>query len=229
MIKFSDVIKANGRFWYVLVVCVLIGFAIFFGVAASKDTYSATATMAIERNTETFTEGDTISVSEVEKQFKEMEVKIKHPDFSAKVIQDLYSVDRGFASKLDPISLSKAITLTYNKGTSFFEIKIEYSDKFELEMLINAVKKQVQKEYETRYPVESSKTALNEIYSTQIMTNPNKKALYSFLGILAGIVLSEIIITCILAFNPYAEDKEILERETELKVIANLSKVRRNK
>ena len=212
MIKFTDVIKANGKFWYVLVACIIICFGVIFGFTYSRSSYQASTTLTIEKNPNV--ENASISSAEVDNHIKRINVTIYSQEFITKLIYNIGKNNLSLANKIDMDYIKGNLKMEYKKGENFFKISIVNSNDKDARLIINETSKLIKSEYQQKYPIDSANSKVETLLNTQVEQNANKNIVYAIIGILVGVVVAEIIITCILAFDPRVKDTDILERAT---------------
>lgn len=228
MIKFTDVIKANGKFWYILVALVVICFCAVFGLTFNKNSYRAGTTLAVEQNKDV-EGGDKVSMAEIERQIKELNVVLSDQEFWKNVITEISQVDAELANELSINYLKSNLKVDFKKGENFFSLGIESNDKKDAITIINVISDAIVDKYNEKYPEGVATTKVVTLINTQVEQTVSKSAVYGIIGILIGIVLAEIVITCILAFGTKVKDSDILKRETELDILVKLDRVKGDK
>ena len=227
MIKFTDIIRANGKFWYVLVASIIICFGMIFGLTYTKNSYMASTTLTIEKNTNV--EGATISSNEIDNHIKRINQKINSKEFIETLISNIDKKNTKLANNLSYEYVKSNLNMEFRSGENFFRISIKGSSEAEAALIINETKDLIKKEYEEKNPIESSNSKIDVLLKTQVEKIESKNVVYAIVGLLVGVVLAEIIITCILAFNPKVKDDKMLSRETELNILVKLDKVKGDK
>ena len=225
MIRFVDVIKANKRYFYVLLTSIAVCFGLIFGLTYYPSSYNAKATIIVEKKAEV-PGNEYIAANYAEIVISEVQMRTNHNDFAKKILYQIELTDVNLANELSVQNIKNCLSVNYQKGKTFFDVNVNYLSDVQAKEIADAAVKVICDEYNAKTDTQAQ---LTKVYSTELSANTNKRATYGVIGVLVGIVVGEIIITCILAFNPYVEDKELLERQADIEVIATLCRVRGDK
>ena len=220
MMKFTDIIKACVRYWFIIVICIALCCPIAIGITFNKNSYSAKATILVDKSDKLET-GETLSSAYIDSVIKEANMIVEHHDFLMTTLEELGKSNPEYAENCSVNSIRNNLSFEYKKGDNFFGINYEDKNSENAKEVVSIITNQLIKEFDNKI---DSRVKFVQVYSIELDPNMSNTAVYAVIGILIGLVLGIVIITFMVVFNPYIENEELLVSQTNVDILASFDK-----
>ena len=218
--KFTDVLKACLRYWYIIVICIVLCCPIAIFITYDQNSYSAKSTLLVDKS-DNVPANETLSSSYIESVIKEANMVMNHNDFLKITIDKLGEVDANFAASCSVNSLRANLSFDFKKGDNFFNISYKDKHSGNATAVVEIVTQQLIDEFGNKI---DTKSKFVQVYSIELTKNMTNIPLFAIVGMLIGLVLGIVIITFMVVFNPYIENEELLVSQTNVELLTSLDK-----
>ena len=218
MIKFTDVCKAYIRYWFIILICIVLALSVVLVVVPHGDSYTAISTLSVEKKDGS---AEQISSSYADNIINQFLVVAYNTQFVNSIISEMKKKEPEFAEHMTIDSVKTNMKIDYKKNSTFFTVYFTGNDKNSVKKVVETIDNLAIDEFKDRH---GDNCQLVKLSAIDIIAKQNKLVIYSVIGILIGLVLGVVLVTFFVVFNPFVENKDLLSKETDSDILADINK-----